>query len=640
METQLKFAVFIDYDNIAIGVKNTLNRPFDYRIVSNWLQERGEVLAQIAYGNWNTHSDFKIVSRSLTRQGVQMEHLETAASGSKNGADIALSIDAVELVFTQKHIDAFCILSGDSDFLPLVHKLKKHNKRVYVVAGNEFTSNNLQSNCHEFISYEALCGLRPIRYDSAPVSVPLSSRTHAEPIENAVPTVRRALREMDARGEVAYIKQLRTAVMRTEPRFDERAYGCDSFKDLIIQLVNAGHFRRKMLGAHRFCIAEVDFRREPSHEVRSRPIGRDRFQRRAYTGPPAGRGKFRSDRKRSSMFRGAAETSRAVKVINEAVKQIEHSGKLAELDLLHKTILEIDSQFPEYGCSSFEFRQFVGKLAMDGHFRLKTASGAYVVEPKEVPDSPPVQAANRLADSARGVLDEIVSGNRQLLQVGLPNKQLEVIVSMQSGFDEARLGVDSPGHFLELAVREGLLNARRDSRGVVRYFAMDASPEALEAIAPSAREPSSAIEQAAPAIEKRPAAARAMGPAKSPPAQATSPRAGSNEPRSSRSVDDAVEAACMALRNEERLFKSGLHRSELRTALQESAPDFDLKTYGVRTFRVLLDCARKKGYLETRVEDDAGLRYYGTDMLSGMGSVKKASDSEPKQKRLLRWLKR
>ena len=96
----------------------------------------------------------------------------------------------------------------------------------------------------------------------------------------------------------------------------------------------------------------------------------------------------------------------------------------------------------------------------------------------------------------------------------------------------------------------------------------------------------------------------------------------------------------MALRNEQRLFESGLHRSELRTALQESAPDFDLRAYGVRTFRVLLDSARKKGYLETRVEDDAGIRYFGTDMLAGMGSVKKASDSEPKQKGLLSWLKR
>ena len=635
---KLKFAVFIDYDNIAIGVKNTLNRSFDYKIVSRWLKQRGEVLAQIAYGNWNTHRDFKIVSRGLARQGVQMEHLETASSGSKNGADIALSIDAVELVFTQKHIDAFCILSGDSDFLPLVHKLKKHNKRVYVVAGNSFTSVNLRRNCHEFVSYETLCGLPPARHAISPVRVPLRSETQLEPVENAVPAVRRALRDMERRGEIPYINQLRTTVIRIEPHFDERAYGCESFKDLIIRLVNSGHFRRKMIGEYRFCIAETDIRPNTSIEARRVPRGAGRYGRGSTRYRSAGRFEYRRGRSASPPIRGASETGKAVAIIIEAVSKIEFAGRIAELDLLYKTILEIDPQFRAYGCSSYDFRRFIGELARQGHFRIKTSSGAYVVEPNNAPASPPVQTAKRLGEAARKLLGEVLEENVSLLGAGVPNKQLELIISMQSGFDGERLGVESPGHLLELAVREGLLNARRDAGGVVRYFSLDAGAEVVEAVeSPLQTRPAHAGKPST-SVEPEPTAARPARPVRqSKRFLASEVGAGpdlSREP----SVDVAVEIVCAAVRTEQRLFDGGLYRSELRAALQRAQPGFDLKTYGLRTFRVLLDHARDKGYLEARDEADTGVRYFGTALLAGFGSTAE-DDSRSKRKGFLSWLR-
>ena len=273
-----KFAVFIDYDNIAIGVRETLNRTFDYRVVSRWLEDRGEILAQTAYGNWSAHGNSKTVSRSLTKQGVQMEHLPTGANAGKNGADIALSIDAVELVFTQQHIDAFCILSGDSDFLPLVRKLKKHNKKVYVIAEKSFASENLRRNCNEFVSYERLCEAG-------------SSELGVESAESAVPVVRRALRAMERRGEVPYNNQLLATIRGLAPDFDVRRYGCESFRDLLITLVGLGHFRQRQ-GEFRFCIEDPGHRASGSAGELSgseEGVRRNRFRRQP-SGRPTARG--------------------------------------------------------------------------------------------------------------------------------------------------------------------------------------------------------------------------------------------------------------------------------------------------------------------------------------------------------------
>ncbi len=639
MSAELKFAVFIDYDNIAIGVKNTLNRSFDYKIVSRWLKQRGEVLAQIAYGNWNTHSDFRIVSRGLAKQGVRMEHLETASSGSKNGADIALSIDALELVFTQKHIDAFCILSGDSDFLPLVHKLKKHNKRVYVVAGNSFTSDNLRRNCHEFLSYEELCGLPPARYASSRVKAPLRGETQLEPFENAVPAVRRALREMERRGEIPYIKQLRTSLIGIEPAFDERAYGCESFKALIIKLVNSGHFRRKTIGENRFCIAEADVRPTTSLEARRNRGGGGGYGRGLSGRKPAGQFDYRRGRSTLQPLRGSAETDKAATTIRKAVSRIEYTGRLAGLDLLYKTILEIDPEFRTYGCSGAEFRRFIGNLARQGHFRIKASSGAYVVELKNSAESSPVQSASRLGENARRLLVEVLHEHDSLVRTGVPNKQLELIISMQSRFDAAKFGVESPGHLLELAVREGLVNARRDASGVVRYFSLDAGEEMLEALGSRSRtrplRGAQSSDPAAPA-PKRVRRTRPVSPSERP---APSESVVGIEPSRKDSVDRAVEIVCNAVRTDGRLFDNGLYRSELRAALQKAEPGFDQKTYGIRTFRVLLDHVREKGFLETREEADEGMRYFGTDLLGAFG-LPPADGFKSSRKGFLSWLRR
>src|SRR5580693_9061520 len=158
MEDKLKLAVFIDFDNIEIGVKSTLHREFDVAAVLDALKERGEIVTCVAYANWGRQD---VATRAMTEHAVQMVQRDPSPRGDKNGADINLALDALEMAFTHDHINAFAIVSGDSDFMALVNKLKQYDKRIFVVGGRAFTSTILQKNCHEFVAYESIIDDRP-----------------------------------------------------------------------------------------------------------------------------------------------------------------------------------------------------------------------------------------------------------------------------------------------------------------------------------------------------------------------------------------------------------------------------------------------------------------------------------------------
>ena len=153
MQEKLNIAVFVDYDNIEIGVKSTLRREFDVSLALDALKERGDLVAKFAYANWGRQDG---ATRQMAENAVQMVQRIPSPRGDKNGADINLALDALEMAFTHTHVNAFAIVSGDSDFIPLVNKLKEYGKTVFVVGGKAFTSTILQQNCHEFISFESL----------------------------------------------------------------------------------------------------------------------------------------------------------------------------------------------------------------------------------------------------------------------------------------------------------------------------------------------------------------------------------------------------------------------------------------------------------------------------------------------------
>ena len=188
-DTRLKIAVFIDFDNIEIGVKSTLGVQFDIGVVLEALKERGDVVSKIAYGDWTRAGDY---SRSLTQHATKLVQRNLTPGGDKNGADINLALDALEMAFTHGHINAYVIIGGDSDFISLVEKLKQYDKQIFVVGGRAFTSLVMQRNCHEFIAYENLIGGRGRgdrggRGPSGPVGAQAS-------VDQVVPLLRRALK--------------------------------------------------------------------------------------------------------------------------------------------------------------------------------------------------------------------------------------------------------------------------------------------------------------------------------------------------------------------------------------------------------------------------------------------------------------
>ncbi len=642
MQDRLNFAVFIDYDNIATGVWNTLKQGFDYKLVKSWLEERGEIQSQIAYGNWNIHPDFKTVSRGMAQLGVKMEHLETSYDGSKNGADIALSIDALELVFTQEHIDAFCILSGDSDFLPLVQKLKRYNKRVYVVAGIPFTSENLRRNCHQFVSYEDLAGYPADRHPRPAARQPVTQAEgfrrydrHSDPLEKALPAMRQAIREMERVGEIPYIRQLEEVLLEINPGFDARRFECGSFKDLIIRLVDAGHLRRKMIGEGRFCIAEPEGRadsppgprdshrygqRWPPHrggvrdEGSGYSRGRDRGER-SYSrgGPPdeAGAPPMRQERPTApSRPVAQPDPKKALSVIRQAVRQIALDGKNAELDLLYRTVLDLDPRFRSYGCAAHEFRKFAGRLAQDGELHLEAVGGTFVVELHEADDDPEA-AASRLSPAARHVVGEILRESGSLLTAGIPSKQMEAMFRAHPGFDEEALGVAGAEDLLARVVREGFLELRRDAEGRELYF----PPESAEEV-PGERVAEPAVAPGRPDQSSREGRGEdAESPPRRPAPVSQAPERKPRGPAASagpQGIDAALEVLLRALRGNPRFAGPGLSRSELRAAIREADSDFEVSQYGVRSLRDLLDHARAKGYLGVRDTAETGIRYVGT----------------------------
>ncbi len=251
MQDRLNIAVFVDYDNIEIGVKSTLRREFDVSLALSALKERGDIVAKFAYANWGRQEG---ATRQMAENAVQMVQRIPSPRGDKNGADINLALDALEMAFTHAHVNAFAIVSGDSDFIPLVNKLKEYGKTVFVVGGKAFTSTILQQNCHEFVSYESL-----LEDGDRIVPQPMPERRERErgerperpgrqdkkergqrpaPLElsQAMPLVERALQVLERRAVQPQLGLLKSTMLQLDPAFSERAYGAGSFSDFVEKL--------------------------------------------------------------------------------------------------------------------------------------------------------------------------------------------------------------------------------------------------------------------------------------------------------------------------------------------------------------------------------------------------------------------
>ena len=233
-----RIAVFIDFDNVEIGVKSTIGGQFDIGLVLEAIKERGEIVTKIAYSDWKRVGDY---SRLLTQHAIRMVQRNMTPGGDKNGADITMALDALEMCFTHDHINAFVIVGGDSDFISLVEKLKQYGRKVIVVGGRQFTSVTMQKNCHEFLAYENLVRSTP-RPDRGGRPVGSSD------VSKVLPLVMRALQVLTEREVTPQLGLLKSTLLQLDSTFSEREYGASSFRDFMEKVAQAGAVTLKHAG--------------------------------------------------------------------------------------------------------------------------------------------------------------------------------------------------------------------------------------------------------------------------------------------------------------------------------------------------------------------------------------------------------
>src|SRR6188474_1712053 len=242
-----RIAVFIDFDNVEIGVKSTIGGQFDIGLVLEAIKERGEIVTKIAYSDWKRVGDY---SRLLTQHAIRMVQRNMTPGGDKNGADITMALDALEMAFTHDHINGFVIVGGDSDFISLVEKLKQYGRRVIVVGGRQFTSLTMQRNCHEFIAYENLVGVQTShrrQSDRGGRQTPAAA-SGGSPIANALPLVLRALKVLSEREVTPQLGLLKSTLLQLDSTFSEREYGAGSFRDFMEKVAQTGAVTLKNAG--------------------------------------------------------------------------------------------------------------------------------------------------------------------------------------------------------------------------------------------------------------------------------------------------------------------------------------------------------------------------------------------------------
>ncbi|HEX4131776.1 MAG TPA: NYN domain-containing protein [Pirellulales bacterium] len=240
-------AVFVDFENLAIGVRDMKAGEFQIKLVLKRLLEKGRIVYKRAYCDWRNYQD---AVREFHGQGIELIDIPQSRMSGKNSADIHMVVDALDLCHSKQHIDAFALVSGDSDFSPLVSKLKENNKRVIGCGVKSSTSDLLIANCDEFIYYDDL-----IRVAKKTQARGTRSRAEAKPRDGKVVKEDKAKEDKhqeayDRVSEVLHsIEQdytplwgstLKQALRRVYPGFNESYYGYGSFSDLLEAMKERG----------------------------------------------------------------------------------------------------------------------------------------------------------------------------------------------------------------------------------------------------------------------------------------------------------------------------------------------------------------------------------------------------------------
>jgi len=239
-----RIALFMDFENLAIGAREDLGgHVFNIKPIADALAERGRVVVRRAYADWNLFEEFR---RNLVEHHVEMIEIpQRVGSVRKNAADIKMAVDAIELSFEREYITTFVIATGDSDFTPLVHKLRELNRKVVGIGLRASTSALLPPACDEFLFYESLEGVeapRASRQRRGKAEVTDSKAPRADVDE---PNLERLITQTLAglqrsAGGVVLASNLKRALLRKDPTFTEADHGYRAFGEMLRHLEERG----------------------------------------------------------------------------------------------------------------------------------------------------------------------------------------------------------------------------------------------------------------------------------------------------------------------------------------------------------------------------------------------------------------
>ena len=219
-----KIALFIDFENIALGVREARYKSFEIAKVLERLVEKGKIVYKKAYADWEAYGKYK---QPFHEAGIELVEVPRTSYSGKNSADIRMVVDAMDLCYSKEHINVFTVASGDSDFSPLVSKLKENDKYVIGLGVKNSTSGLLVEACDEFIFYEDL-----VREGSTQVQVKLRDlpKKQKEAFERIVNSVQALIREDK---EIIWGSMVKQSIKRKHPEFNEEYYGYRTFSQLL-----------------------------------------------------------------------------------------------------------------------------------------------------------------------------------------------------------------------------------------------------------------------------------------------------------------------------------------------------------------------------------------------------------------------
>ena len=232
-------AVFCDFENIALGVREARYSQFDMEKVLERLLAKGSIVVKKAYCDWERYKEFKSTMHAASFELIEIPHVRQSG---KNSADIRMVVDALDLCYTKSHVDTFVIVSGDSDFSPLVSKLRENAKTVIGVGVKNSSSDLLINNCDEFIYYDDLVRADEQKRRAAKKrreSAPAGQDKKQEAFDLMLSTLEALMAERDA-DERIWGSMVKQALKRRNPGFNESYYGFRAFSDLLEEAEKKG----------------------------------------------------------------------------------------------------------------------------------------------------------------------------------------------------------------------------------------------------------------------------------------------------------------------------------------------------------------------------------------------------------------